>query len=99
MIHKSIWISLFCLPLLMSCGSDPLDVDATGVNVKIAFTDVNETIMYADSAELIKKHHEYKEEMTDIYAYLIGYCMQIGDVEDSAFYNSIVKFRSDEMIR
>ena len=99
MTHKNSWILLICLAMLVSCTNDPLDVDASGVQVDLSFVDVNNVIMDADSSELIAKHHEFKKNIENIYAYLIGHCMEIGNVADTAFYTSIEAFRSDSMIQ
>ena len=89
MIRKNIFFALLGLITMTSCGSNPLDVDASGVQVKIIFEDINETIMSSSESELLKKHGEYKEDFKDVYAYLTGYCMEIGDVEDSIFLQSV----------
>lgn len=99
MIRKSIWLALAGWILLGSCSFDPLDVDVSDVKVDLNFTDVNQVLVSADSAELITKHHEFGNSMTDIYAYLIGYCLKIGNVNDSAFYESIVDYRLDPTIQ
>lgn|SRR3989338_7941362 len=98
MTRKSIWIPLLCLPVLLAC-SDPLDVDVSDIKVDITFADVNATLISADSAELIQKHHTFGKEFTNVYAYLIGYCLKIGEVQDSAFYNSVMQYRLDPTIQ
>ena len=95
MIWLRIWPAVLVLPLLVACTNDPLDVDAAGISVDIQFVDVNETIMYSDSAELINDHHKFIKEIGDAYAYLLGYCLQIGEVADTAFYSSIMTYRQD----
>ncbi len=99
MTHKSIWFSLVCLVIMTSCANDPLDVDASDVQVDLNFTDVNAVIMNADSSTLLEQHHSFEEQFTNIYAYLIGHCMEIGRVDDTSFYQSIQLFRSDSMIQ
>lgn len=94
-----IYPALLILPLLIACSSDPLDVDASGVSVEVEFVDVNEPLMYGDSIALMSAHHQYGVEIMDAYAYLVGYCMGIGEVADTAFYNSIMTYRKDPTIR
>lgn len=91
--------ALLILLLFSACSSDPLDVDASAVSVEIEFVDVNETIMYADSSALMAGHHKYGTEIPDVYDYLMGYCMRIGDVADTAFYASAMAYRQDKAIR
>lgn len=98
MIRKNSWYLLFLVLFLASC-SDPLDVDVSEVKVDISFVDINHVIVDADSAELIHKHHQFFKEYEDIYSYLIGYCLRIGKVEDSAFYNSVIDYRLDPSIQ
>lgn len=98
MIRKSIWIPLFCLPVLLAC-SDPLDVDVSDIKVDITFTDVNPVLINANEKELIQKHREYGKNFKNVYDYLVGYCLKIGEVQDSAFYNSIVQYRQDPTIQ
>lgn len=98
MISRNSWIILIAVVFLASC-SDPLDVDVSGVNVDISFVDINHVIVDSDSAELIDKHHKFFEEYEDIYSYLIGYCLRIGKVDDSAFYNSVIDYRLDPSIQ
>lgn len=85
--------------LLTGCTNDPLDVSIDGVKTDIKFVNADEIIFYADSSLLMQKHHEFKKEIKDIYDYEIGYCLQIGDLVDSAFYNSISAFRKDTSIQ
>lgn len=99
MIPKNTIFLFIILFLFASCKTDPMDVDASEINLDLTFIDVNKEIMHADSTDLISKHREYLQEIKGVYEYLIGYCMQIGSVSDTAFYNSIVKFREDEAIQ
>lgn len=94
-----IYPALLLLLLLTACSSDPLDVDASGVEVDITFVDLNEPIMYADSLGLMSAHHQYSVRIPDPYAYLVGYCLQIGEVPDTAFYASVMTYREDATIR
>lgn len=85
--------------LLTGCTNNPLDVSIEGVEADINFVNVDEILFYADSSKLVQKHHEFKKEIKDIYDYEIGYCLQIGNLVDSAFYNSISTFRKDTSIQ
>ena len=99
MTRKNSLFLLIFITLLTACTNDPLDVDASAIKVDISFVDVNEVIMKADSVELIKNHTDFKKDITNIYAYLIGYCMEIGEVSDTTFYNGIKEFRADTTIQ
>lgn len=99
MISRNISFSFILIILLTGCTNNPLDVSIDGVETKISFVNVDEIIFSADSSKLMKKHHEFKKEIKDIYDYEIGYCLQLGDLADSAFYNSISTFRKDTSIQ
>jgi hypothetical protein len=94
-----IYLALLLLPLLTACSGDPLDVDVANVKVDIHFADFNEPIMYGDSVALMSAHHENSLRYPDPYAYLIGFCLQIGEVPDTAFYASVMTYRKDATIR
>ena len=99
MILRKISFSFLLFALLVGCTRNPLDVNASDVKVELNFLNVDSTLFYSDSATLIQSHQKFKKEIEDIYAYEIGYCLRIGDVVDSAFYNSIIQFRADTMIQ
>lgn len=99
MIQKSILYFLFGLIVLASCSHNPLDVDASKVDVNISFHNVDSVLYYADSATLINTHRNFNEEIKDIYSFEVGQALRIGDVPDSAFYNSILLFRADSSIQ
>lgn len=98
MILRKISFAFLLFLLLVGCTRNPLDVDITDISVEMDFLNVDSTLFYADSATLIESHHKFKKEIEEMYAYEIGYCLRIGDVHDSAFYNSIMQFRADTMI-
>lgn len=100
MIRKSSWIAMLVGGLFaVSCTSDPLDIDASNEKVTIDFINVNDPIMHADSAKLIEVHKQFKKDIKDIYAYFVGYCLNLGEISDTAFYNSIQLFREDKGIQ
>ena len=100
MIHlKRIIALLFIVLGLSACKDNPLIVDTSNSQVEISFLNVDNAIFHSDSAELIKKHSEFKNEISDVYSYEIGFVLEIGNVDDTTFYNSIQKFRSDTSIQ
>lgn len=98
MTLKRFWFFALALGLTASCGSDPLDVDASEIMVDLNYVNLDSTLVHADSAELIKMHHRFKEQIPGIYEYQLGYCLGIGNVEDTAFYNSINLFLNEPYI-
>ncbi len=100
MIQKNFLIILISgLLILSSCGSDPLDVDASHLSYEGKFVNVENVIFHADSVTLMKEDQRFRSEIPDIYEYFRGYCLRIGDVKDTAFYNSIQLFRADTIMQ
>jgi hypothetical protein len=99
MISRNISFSCILLLFLTACTNNPLDISIDGIKTDLAFVNVDSTLFYSDSTELMNKHLEFKSEIENIYAYEIGHCLQIGDLVDSAFYNRIMLFRSDSTIQ
>ena len=99
MISRNISFSLFLILLLSGCTSNPLDISIDGIKSDIEFVNVDEGLFYSDSVWLIKNHQNYKKEIKDIYDYEIGHCLQIGNVNDSVFYTSLMAFRNDTSIQ
>ncbi len=99
MILRKTFSILFLFALFLSCENNPLDIDVSQVGVDIQFVDVDSALFYSDSNALVENHHHFKNELKNIYEYEIGYVLKIGDVVDSAFYNSIQQFRSDSSIQ
>lgn len=85
--------------ILTGCSNNPLDVSIDGIKTDLVFINVDEAIFYSDSVTLMKKHHEFKKEIKDIYDYEIGHVLQLGDLPDSAYYSSISLFRADKSIQ
>lgn len=100
MIQRNFLIVLFIgVFSLVSCRRDPLDVNVGSVQFDGDFINLHATVYHADSISLMKKDAKYRETIADIYAYFRGYCLRIGDVKDTAFYNSILLFRSDSIMQ
>jgi len=87
------------LLFLTGCSNNPLDISIDGINTNLTFINVDSTLFYSDSTQLMQKHKEFKTEIENIYNYEIGHCLQFGDVADSAFYNRMMLFRADTTIQ
>jgi hypothetical protein len=99
MILKNTLRLVFLALLITSCSNDRLDADASAVDVKISFRDVRSSIVNSDTDKLISEHSNNKEALGELYDYLIGYCFRIGNVDDSAFVESIMLYRQDTIMR
>lgn len=98
MTLKSIFFTSLLLMVAVSCGSDPLDVDASKVKMDIAFIDMDKAFRESDSITLVKVVNEYRTDIKDIYEYEFGHCLNIGNVSDSAVFGAISKFMDDKYI-
>lgn len=98
MTLKRFSIIAFVLGIATACGSDPLNVDASGVKLDLGYVNMDSAMVNADSSGLIELHHRFTSEIPGIYEYQLGYCLGIGNVEDTAFYNSISLFLKEPYI-
>lgn len=89
------FLSAFLLIVLFSCSSDPFNVDISESTLKIKATNFNQAIAKNDKNALLNFYHHALNEENNIYGYEIGYCLQIGKVQDTAFLNSIQQFKQD----
>ena len=99
MISRNISFSFILLLFLTACTSNPLDISIDGIKTDLTFVNVDSTLFYSDSNQLMKRHNEFKKDIENIYAYEIGHCLQFGDVDDSTFYSLVMLFRSDTTIQ
>ncbi len=99
MTLKNVFLFLIGLIVLASCSRNPLDVDASNVELELSFHNVDSVLYYSDAATLLTAHNEFKENLKEIYSFELGQALRIGNVEDSVFYNSIVLFRADTSIQ
>ena len=98
MTLKRILSFLLILILLSGCSNNPLDVDASKVQVNIGFVNLDSIFVNSDSAQLIKQHHKHLKEINEIYEYELGYCLGVGNPSDTAFLRSVRMFLSDPYI-
>lgn len=99
MTRKSLFYSLFITFLLVGCQYDPLDVDASGETVEIKFINMDSVFVHADSAAFVDFHENWKAELTDIYNYELGHCLQLPELNGTETYGRIKTFREDPYIK
>ena len=98
MTLKNILLFAFISLFVISCSTDRLNVDIGTIDVSTKFVNLDSALMQSSDNDLIMNHHEFEKSITDIYNYQLGYCLQIGNISDTAFINSIHQFRSDNAI-
>jgi len=98
MNSKHIFTILLVGLIAISCRNNPLDVDTSNVNMDLSFINVDSILFNTNETDLIASNNRFKKEINEVYSYNIGYCMQIGELSDTAFINSINKYRADTFI-
>ncbi len=73
-------------------------MDIDDVIIDTEFVNLDSILVNTSNSDLIINHHTLENNITDIYNYQLGYCLQIGNVSDTAFVNSINQFRKDQAI-
>lgn len=99
MTLKSIFTILFVILVLASCGSNPLDVDASNVKVTIGFVNLDSNLVNTAPSKRIALHHKMMQEISEIYEYNLGYCVRMSNASDSSFVQSLDLFLKDPYIK
>jgi len=100
MTLKSIFSVLGLGIIIASCSSDPLDVDVSDVDLTIDFHNVHSELYNANRKDLIKAHHTYQKEISEIYDYYLGACMEFPEnMPDSSFANRMEFLKTDEIMK
>lgn len=99
MTLKSIFTILFVILVLASCGSNPLDVDASNVKVTIGFVNLDSNLVNTAPSKRIALHHKMMQEISEIYEYNLGYCIRMSNASDSSFVQSLDLFLKDPYIK
>jgi len=99
MTSKSIFLLLSLLVFFTACKHDPFDVDTSKTNVQIKFVYLDSLLINADSLELISLHQKMTKEISELFDYQVGYCMQIGRTTPSEFASRYLTYKQDTFIR
>jgi hypothetical protein len=99
MTLKSIFTLLVVILVLASCSSNPLDVDASKTQVNIGFINLDSNLVNTRSANRIVMHHNFMDEISEIYEYNLGYCIRMSNASDSSFEKSLSMFLQDPYIK
>lgn len=81
--------------IVVSCASDPLHVKIDNITIKTKFINLDSSIVKSAPTELITNHHLFQKTIKDIYSYQLGYCLQIGEISDTALTRSVYQFTHD----
>jgi hypothetical protein len=99
MTLKNILLISILMIVTISCSTDPLNINTNEINVNTKFVNLDSILVNSDKITLIQNHHDLKSKIPDIYSYQLGYCLQIGEISDTAFANSISQFTHDKAIQ
>lgn len=98
MTLKNIFLIVLYSLFLISCSSDSLDVNISKISINTKFINLDSIFVNSKKLNLISNHHYLQDEISDIYSYELGHCLQIGKISDTAFSNSISQFINDPAI-
>ena len=98
MTRKSILSIGFVILLLTACTSDPLDVDSSGINVKLNFVNLDSIFYHLPSTEIQNSIQSTSLKENEILAYELGQCIGVGPLSDSGTTARIKLFTNDQFI-
>jgi hypothetical protein len=99
MISRSLHLSLFILFFFFSCTRNPMEVDASDVNIPITYIHLDSVFRVSSQHDLLQKHREYLRDIRGIYEYELGYCLRFANASDSALLNGLRLFMQDVYIQ
>lgn len=99
MTLKSIFIFNTILLLMTACYNNPLDVDASKIQVGTKYINMDSVFVNADSVSFLEAHNSFLKEINEIYSYELGYCLGIRSIKDTTVFNGIKQFVSDPYIQ
>jgi len=99
MTHKSILALISIILISVACKRDPLAVDASKTMVNIEYLALDSMLMQSDSVELLGVYQKMKESIPELFDYQVGYCFQIGKVNDTAFVSQFLEYKRDSFIQ
>lgn len=85
--------------LLSACAGDPLDIDTSGVDVRIRYTNLDSLMQHTDEELLIGKLFDQRVRTQDVIDYELGYCLRVGGVMDTALAANLHAFRNDPYVK
>ncbi|XOV68909.1 MAG: hypothetical protein ACFHU9_06930 [Fluviicola sp.] len=93
------WLPVLCV-VLLSCDSNPLDVDVSDVKLEVEYVDMRTAMHDYKGDKLMKTHRKYKREIPDIYNYFLGACIGFQEgYSDSTYQASMMDFQQDEGVK
>lgn len=89
-----------CIALLTGCGSDPLDVDVSDIDVSIQFERFEQKMFAATSPQEMKQiSDELLASGGELYEYYVWDMLRSGDVHDDSIGIYLFYFVSDSIMR
>jgi hypothetical protein len=99
MTLKSLILLGISAAILISCGSDRLDVDVSDVEVDIRYINLDSIFVHSDSLDFISAHEILKKDVKEIYDYELGYCLKFANVSAEETYSIVQIFKEDKYIK
>jgi hypothetical protein len=99
MSPKSVFTCVLLVSVMVSCSTDPLKVDVSGIKTGIAFVNLDSLMVHTAPNDLAALNRKCVAELGDIYAYEIGYCIKLPNNSDTAFMTGMGLFMSDPYVQ
>lgn len=98
MKFKHIIFFSLLISVLLSCNSNPLDINTKDVNISLNFVNLDSIFVNFSENELKKEIKKSPILDDEILAYELGYCLEVGPLEDSGTVQRIKLFVQDPYI-
>ena len=99
MSDKSILGLLLLIGFITSCSNDPLKVDISNQKTGIVYTNLDSLLVHTAPNDLAALNKRCIDELGDIYAYEIGYCIKLPNNSDSALIEGMGLFMTDPYVQ
>jgi hypothetical protein len=76
-----------------------LEVDISNINVKIGFVNLDSILVNVKGEKRLEFHHSHLNNITEIYEYNLGYCIQMANASDTGFVKSLDLYLEDPYIK
>jgi hypothetical protein len=84
---------------LVACNNDPLNVDISGVDLSVEYTNFDSTMRNTNATNLGQTLQQFQERMPQIMGYQLAYCWQVGLYGENGTQERILQFQQQPHIQ
>jgi hypothetical protein len=99
MISKKNFYYLLVIFLFFACKSDPLNVDASKIDVNLNYINLDSILVNTPEDQIIQRIQNIQLGNAEIIDYQLGYCLGVGKLSDSSTAKNIQLFTKDPYIK